>query len=370
MDSGKVKVAMVTGSLRLGGAERMMLNLANELNKKAEVILVRLTEGDDLSDEVDQSVRTVSFGKRRTMAAFFRLRKFLKREKPDALISTQIHVNLFCMLVKLMTGVQTKIILREATTPGVHFAANAGFKTTITRKLMRWLYPKSSAVVVNSAATGRDMIENGFALTGKVHLVYNPVLTDNFKKKIAEKGSHRFFGKAPVFISVGRLAAAKNIRLLIQAFANVIKKVDARLIIVGDGAERKNLEDLVARLKLADKVDFTGQLINPFPLVSKADVFVLPSDYEGSPGALVEAMACGIQLVSTNSSGGAGEILMEGKLGALVPVNDEDALAAAMLGALEKKIPREALAAGAGRFESAAAAGAYLSLIYKICGRP
>jgi glycosyltransferase involved in cell wall biosynthesis len=147
----------------------------------------------------------------------------------------------------------------------------------------------------------------------------------------------------------------------------VLDKIDARLIIVGEGRERKNLEALVNDMNLRDKIDFTGQLLNPFPLVRRSDVFVLSSDYEGLPNSLIEAMACGTQVVSTDGEGGAGEILMNGALGRLIPVNDAGALTTAMIIALEKKIPREELVRSTERFDAAKVAAEYFSLLEKVC---
>ena len=366
MDKNR-KVAFVAGSLRMGGAERMMVNLANELCAKADVYMILLTPGDDLVSELDPAVRLIHLNRKRTLNAFMPLRKFLKDEKPDVLISTQIHVNLFCMALKGIFKIPVKIILREATTPGVHFRLNSSFRNSITRKLMLWLYPKADAVVVNAAAAREDVITNRFVPAEKVKLIYNPVINSRFMEKRKAEYAHRFFGSAPVFISVGRLAPAKNFSLLLHAFAKVLEHRDARLILVGEGEERKKLEALIERLNIRDKADLTGQIANPLPLVRQSDVFVLSSTYEGSPNSLIEAMACGTQVVSTAGAGGASEILMQGALGALVPVNDIEAMTIAMEEALNKKVDRETLMKSAERFDASKSGSEYFSLVEVIC---
>lgn len=367
MDESRKKVALVIGSLRLGGAERMMVNLANALCKQTDLTLIVLNQGNDLQSEIAPGVRTIFLNGSRTMNNFFPLLKLLKREKFDALVSTQIHVNIFCMAVKMFSGIRTKIILREATKPGTHFKLNPGLKNRLNRKLVQWLYPKADAIVLNSTASKNDIVANGFAEEKNTAVILNPVITDAFRKMRNEKVSHRFFGFAPIYISVGRLSKSKNFPLLIEAFQKVLEKKDARLIIVGDGAERKNLESTAALKGIRDKIDFTGQLLNPFSLLKTSDVFVLSSDYEGSPNALIEAMSCGVQLVSTDSPGGAGEVLENGLVGALVPLRDSKSLADAMLAALDKKISPEVLEKSASRFESEKIAAEYLSLIQRVC---
>ncbi len=367
MSNRKRKLVLVLGSFRMGGAERMMINLANELNNSAEVTMLILTGGEDLKKELDPAVKIISFTHKKTLNAFFHLRKFLIKENLDALICTQIHVNLLCMLVKYFSSFSTKIILREATTPGVHFRLNKGFRIFITHRLMNWLYPKADAVVVNSVASGDDLKENNFVAAERLHLIYNPVVTGNFRIKMNEPGHHDFFGSQPVYISVGRLAEAKNYPLLIRAFAKVLVKMEARLIIIGEGNERKSLEGIISEMKLKSKIDLAGQMQNPYPLMKKADVFVLSSDYEGLPNALIEAMACGTQVVTTNGAGGAAEVVMNGELGLLVPVNDVDALAGAMIFALDKKISQEKLINSTTRFDSVKVASEYLALVEKVC---
>lgn len=367
MNDKKLKLSFVVGSLRMGGAERMMINLANQLSKQTEVTVIQMTKGSDLIHELDPSLHIFSFSGRRTLGAFLPLIKYLKKAKPDVLISTQIHVNILCMLAVLISGQRLKVILREATTPGIHFSLNKSLRTSITRKLMKWLYPKADAVVVNADAVLLDLIENKFASQEKISMIYNPVITENFRNMLQENISHPFFGVAPVFISVGRLAKAKNYSLLIHAFAKVLEKMDARLVIIGEGVERKSLEATISEMKLEGKINLTGQLKNPYPLMRRADVFVLSSGYEGLPNSLIEAMACGTQVVSTDCSGGSREILLDGKLGSLVPVNDAGALAGAMVNALDMRVSKADLIKSSERFETETVASQYFSLIEKVC---
>ena len=123
-----------------------------------------------------------------------------------------------------------------------------------------------------------------------------------------------------------------------NAFSLLLEARDARLIILGEGALRKDLEGLARDLKISEKVDLPGFVNNPYAWFRKANLFVLSSDYEGLPGALIQAMACGTPVVSTDCPSGPSEILEAGKWGRLVPMNDKFALFVAMRDALNEKI--------------------------------
>ena len=138
-----------------------------------------------------------------------------------------------------------------------------------------------------------------------------------------------------VVISVGRLAKQKNFPLLLKAFSLVVERVDACLIIVGEGSERAELEELINELGLKDRVDLPGYRENVHPYVARSDLFVLSSDFEGMPNALVEAIAVGVPVVSTDCLSGPGEILQQGEGGLLVPVGDADALSDAIVDGLQ-----------------------------------
>ena len=166
----------------------------------------------------------------------------------------------------------------------------------------------------------------------------------------------------PNFIAVGRLSDVKNYPLLIRAFARLLKKVHCRLILLGEGEQRFLLESLVNELGLSGDVLLPGFVQNPFPYVATADCFVMSSNREGLPGALIQALACGTTVVSTNCESGPSEILENGKYGFLVPVGDEHALAEAMRHALEAPFERELLKERARFFSEENCVNTYIKL--------
>jgi glycosyltransferase involved in cell wall biosynthesis len=197
-----------------------------------------------------------------------------------------------------------------------------------------------------------------------VKVVYNPVLTPSNLGQARESPDHPWLraGQPPVVLGVGRLTRQKDFRLLIRCFAAVRQRRCARLIILGEGEQRAELEDLVRELGLERDVSLPGYRDNAMAYMARSKVFVLSSAWEGLPTVLIEALAAGTQVVSTDCPSGPREILQGGRLGALVPVGDVDSMTRAVNDALERPgaaVSPEALAP----FTRDAAVGHYLSLV-------
>ena len=169
-----------------------------------------------------------------------------------------------------------------------------------------------------------------------IEVVHNPIVTTELRELVAEPLGHPWFGpgQVPVVLGVGRLAPQKDFGTLIRAFARVIVRRPCRLMILGDGPERASLEAIVAERGLTGSVDLPGWISNPYPYMAHAGVFVLSSRWEGLPSVLIEALFCEVPVVATDCLSGPREILEGGRYGALVPVGDEEALAAAIETAL------------------------------------
>jgi glycosyltransferase involved in cell wall biosynthesis len=176
----------------------------------------------------------------------------------------------------------------------------------------------------------------------------NPVVTPELVECAAQPLDDPWFtaGAAPVVLGAGRLDQQKDFPTLIRAFAAVRSKRAARLVILGEGPERARLESLVEELGIGEHVRLPGFVSNPFSYMARAAVFVLSSAWEGMPGVLIQAMACGAPVVATDCESGPREVLASGKYGRLVPVGDHAALAeaiAATLDAPTSTLPPEAL---------------------------
>ena len=171
-------------------------------------------------------------------------------------------------------------------------------------------------------------------------------------------------------LAVGRLEPVKDYPTLLKAFARVVlKSRHTRLLVLGEGQDREALQRLAVDLRIDEVVDFAGFVTNPFSYMSKASVFVMSSVYEGSPNALVQAMACGTAVVSTDCPSGPREILQDGKLGRLVPVGDWQALGAAILEALDSPLEADRLLEGTRDYSAENSVRQYMDLVSELVGR-
>jgi glycosyltransferase involved in cell wall biosynthesis len=204
------------------------------------------------------------------------------------------------------------------------------------RLSMTAFYPRADKVIAVSQGAAADVARLAGLSADVVEVVYNPIDLPN---EVAETAASRqLWGEqGPRIISAGALKPEKNHELLIRAFAQLLdRRPSARLLIIGEGALRPRLQALCVEVGIDDKVRMAGFQLDPWPYYAGADLFVLSSDNEGLPLVLVEAMHAGLRLVSTECAEGVGEILDGDRFGKLVPVGNEDALAAAMEQALDE----------------------------------
>ncbi|MBX3144438.1 MAG: glycosyltransferase [Trueperaceae bacterium] len=349
-------LAFFVADLLGGGAERMMVALANGLSDRVARLdlVVARAEGPYL-DEVAEGMRVVDLGGSTTASVLPALTRYLRANRPDALMSTLSHANLIAVIATRLARVPTRVVVREASTPGVEAINWAHPKAAIARLMMNRTYRMADGIVAVSAGVAESISEMTGLSLERIATLYNPVVTPELSRLAGESVDHRFFvaKRAPVILSVGNLREVKDHETLIRAFRLVVDELDARLLILGEGPERQRLERLVTELGLDELVDMPGFDKNPFAYMAKADLYALTSRREGLPGALVQALACGLPAVATNCRSGPLEVLEGGKLGELVPVGDVAALGAAMLRTLRDPPDRRLLTAHSAKYESA-----------------
>jgi glycosyltransferase involved in cell wall biosynthesis len=231
--------------------------------------------------------------------------------------------------------------------------------------LARIFYPTARAVIAVSQGVADDLARLIGPGRARLVVIPNPVVTPDLLRLAGEAPDHPWLGpgQPPVILAAGRLAPQKDYPTLIRAFAALVEGQDMRLIILGEGPERPALEALVGDLGLSGRVDLPGFRGNPFAYMAKARLFVLSSAWEGLPGVLIQAMACGTPVVSTDCPSGPREILVEGRLGPLVPVGDIAALAEAMARTLDRTPESEVLQARAADFGLATVTQLYLDVL-------
>ncbi|ELZ36066.1 glycosyl transferase family protein [Halorubrum saccharovorum DSM 1137] len=196
-------------------------------------------------------------------------------------------------------------------------------------------------------------------------VIHNPAYSKGISEKATERVSHPWFqsDEPPVILGVGSLTPQKDFPTLVRAFNRLRSQQDARLVILGEGDRREELESLIQRYGIGDSVDLPGFVDNPFKYMKQADVFVLSSRWEGFGNVIVEAMACGTPIVSTNCPSGPAEILQNGKYGQLVRTGDPEALAAAVQATLAEPPAPDPLIERAKEFSVERVADKYLATL-------
>lgn len=361
----QTQLAIYVPSLRGGGAERVMVTLANGFAERGYLVdlVLAKAEGPYMS-EVAANVRVIDFNTRRVSASLPALVRYLKREQPTAMLSALNHANVIAVLARMLARVPTRLIVSERN----NFSASIANAKTLRGRMMGLFmtktYPCADGVVAVSAGVADDLARNIGVQPSSIEVVYNPVVTDMLFAKSKESIEHPWFqpGEPPVLLSVGRLTTQKDFPTLIRAFARLRRGRIVRLVILGEGELRTDLMKLVIELGLQADIDLPGFAKNPFTAMRHAALFVLSSRFEGLPNTLIQAMACGTPVVSTDCPSGPAEILAGGQWGRLVPVGDVEALADAMAATLDESRHPD-VAQRAAEFSVDRAVEGYLSVL-------
>jgi len=347
------KIAFVSASMRGGGAERSVLTLASCMVKKGYAVdLVLVSKEGPYLDEISPATRIIDLQQKRAAAALLPLIRYIRRERPAFVISTMSHVNIITLLASIMSFTGCKAIVREVTNMSTTAEKKFSLKGLIIGKAIRWLYRQADQIVAVSKGVA-DSLVRGFSLPPeKIKVFYDPVVTEDLAIRAGEPVYHPWFSeqKIPIILAAGRLSREKDYPTLLKAFSLLYKEIPARLVVLGEGTERKALEDLVNKLGIEEVVSFPGFVLNPFPYMKRADVFTLTSIFEGLSNVLVQAMAVGTTVISTNCPSGPAEVLEDGKYGALVSVGDAEALKDALKSGLSCPTDPNLLKEGTLRF--------------------
>jgi len=280
------------------------------------------------------------------LARIVRLRRIIKNELPDIAMSFLAN-NYLIVSTIFPKRLNLKLIISERNT--ISYTLRFSKFRIVKKIISKILYRKADTIVAISKGVKEDLIKTLKLPQEKVKVIYNPLDIDKIKRMAKEEINHPWLvnKEYPVIINVGRLIYQKGQDILLKAFKIVNEKIESRLIVLGEGPLLNELKNLTKQLNIEDKVDFVGFQKNPFSFISKSDVFVLSSRWEGFPNVLIEAMACGVPVISTDCPSGPNEIIENGKNGILVKVDDVYGLAEAILSILENKNFSDALSKNA-----------------------
>jgi glycosyltransferase involved in cell wall biosynthesis len=366
------RVAVVMHDMRGGGAERMMINLASgfaDLGLEVDLVAVR-AEGP-LTAQIDPRVRLVDLDCGRTVRSIGRLSAYLRRSRPDVAFGGLVHINTALVLANLLAGRPTRVVVSERNTTSIDSAAAETLAVRLAHKAIPAIYRLADGIATVSGGVADDLAASYGLARDRIEVLHNPVVTPSLERMAGEEPGHPWLapGQPPVILGAGRLAAQKDFPTLLRAFAKVKQTTECRLIIVGEGTDREALEGLARQLGIDDSTDLPGYQANPYAWMRRAAVFVLSSRWEGSPNALVEAMACGTPVVATDCPNGPREITENGQWGRLVEMGDVDGMAKAIADTLQHPADSEALIDRASTYRQERSAQAHLTLFDRIMAR-
>lgn len=348
-------IAIVLPDLRGGGAERLHVTLANDWVKRGyKVTFVLIRKDGELLSLLSENVKVVELGVNRIRQAISPLKIYFKKSKPDIILAAMWPLTSATVIAWLLSGKQGHLFLSDHNQLSMSCIKELNVSPLFLKFLIRMTYPFANGIITVSQGVKKDLCRLGRLPANQVKVIYNPAATGRAithrnrpvcREKIWE-GSFKHH-----ILSVGSLKKQKDHSTLICAFSQLPPQLKAKLIILGEGALRRELEMLVNQLGLDKQVSMPGFVADPAPWFMTADLFVLSSQWEGFGNVLVEALEYGVPVVSTDCTSGPSEILDNGRFGKLVPVGDEIALAQAISKAFTEK-PNQAMLKGRANYFS------------------
>lgn len=362
-----MKVCVVTPLFAIAGVPLAQLRFARALadyGHQVDLIVGRLNPGYRLPEV--PGVNVLLWDRPNVRSMLVPLWRYLRAARPEVVFSAEDHLNAVVLLAAIVSGSKAKISGSSRVTPFDTYSDVPFTKRWLLKQLMRAVMWRADVLTCVS----QDMVEQyRQVFDSPPHVcVYNIVDDAGSRARMREPVEHQWLLRkdGPMLVAAGRLAYWKGFPDLIRAMKRLPRERKARLLILGDGPQRPELEALVAELGLSDVIALAGYVENPLKFFARADVFVLSSHVEGMPNVLIEAMMCGCTPVSTDCPTGPREVLQGGKFGYLVPARDAAALAAGIERALDNPIDKALLGEAVRPF----AEGAVLARHFELLGLP
>lgn len=325
-----------------GGAERIMLRLSGFfLDRGFAVDYVVVREEGPLRYLLPKKVNLIVLNSERTVFSLPKLIMYLRKHRPNVILSTLDTANWIAALAKMLSFSDTKVVVRVASVLSQTRRGSVPFNDLLNKLSYSMVSRIAFLTIGVSAGVTNDLVRNFGVQGNKTETIYNPTYNDDILLRAKEPLNHPWFhDKGIVVLGAGNLSPTKDFTTLLRAFHLLREKIESKLIILGEGPEREKLERTIRQLQLEEEVELPGFVINPYCYMARASVFVVSSIHEGFPNVLVESLALDTPVVSTDSEGGAREILENGKWGRLVPVGNTELLSNAIIETLreEKRI--------------------------------
>jgi len=359
------RVSFVLQEAEDGGVDRCFLNLARGfIQRGVEADLLVRNLPKTLLALTDPAVNLIRLGPS-TRQLTPLLRALTEHRKPAALMAAKDSDARLALALGRRLKVPA-VLVASLDHSGQLDGRNAGrLRRWLRFRELRRLYGQADHIICVSQGVAEDMAHILGGACPPISILPNPVITPEFENLAAQPLDHPWFarGEPPVILGVGRLSLIKNFPLLVRAFARVHPDTGTRLVILGEGKQRTELLRLGEQLGVGAWMDLPGHVANPYPYMARSALFVLSSLWEGFGNVLVEALACGTPVVATDCRSGPAQILESGRFGALVPVNDPQALADAIVNTLNNRLPADFLKQAATPYTLNNSVEAYLSAL-------
>lgn len=327
MSNKVLRILFIRPNLGYGGADRVTLNILQDYDRnKFQCDLALMQKKGELLPFLPKDVTVIEAKSMNVILLFWSLIPIIKKGKYDVLYSTSGGTNVPLVTASWFSTSKAKIVLSERT--ALFAPGKNKWKQTIQFLLKKMTYKKADYVTCVSQGLMKQMKKHIGVIDNKLKLVNNPIVNEDLLKGKEEELVNEIFSSGkPIILAVGRLIPLKDYPTLIAAFQQVKKRIDCNLYILGKGPLETALKEKVSILGLEKEVIFGGYDSNPFKYMKKASVFVLSSRHEGMPGVLIQAMACGVPVVSTDCPTGPNELIVDGENGFLVPIGDVNKIA-------------------------------------------
>lgn len=346
-----------------GGIGRNLLNLAGAFDAmgiRCRVLLER-EEGPYL-EQIGQYAGIDTLPTTHALLGVPALARYLRRHRPDAMLTPNVRLTVLSLRARRLSGHACRIAVNVHNTYSRTFSRLPVHKRERRIRRIATHYARTDAVIAVSRGVADDLAELTGLARSAIQVIYNPVVTPSLASMARAAATDVWLDDdgPPVILAVGRLEPQKGLMNLIEAFEQLCRQRPCRLLILGEGSERDALTRRIQASPVRAGIRLPGNTDNPYACMARASLLVLSSTWEGFGNVLVEAMACGTPVVATDCPHGPREILEEGRLGSLVPMNDPAALATAMGHALDTPIAPGVLQAAAQAYRSDRIARAYL----------
>jgi glycosyltransferase involved in cell wall biosynthesis len=357
------RIALFFATSGHSGVDRAMQNLIPELARRGytvDLLHVR-NHGPELHD-THKKINIIDLGTSHTYTSLPAVVRYLRRYRPAVMLSDKDRVNRTALMARWLARVPTRLVLSYGTTASINLKSRGRFERWLQRNSMGRLYPYADNVIVTSNGVADDMSHYTGLARHHIEVVPSPVIPDSLLTEAPAVPDHPWFkdDAVPLILSVGELSKRKDFETLLRGFSILRAQRPCRLMILGRGKRRERLLQLAKELGISRDLSLPGFVDSPYAYMAHADLFAFTSRWEGLGFVLIEALAMGTPVVSTDCPSGPAEILQHGRYGLLVPVGDPQALSTAMAASLEQQMPKATLREAVVPYTVSAATDSYL----------